>query len=394
MSDELNVHVSSCPAGKLFRESGEYVYRYNDKTPARAFVSLTMPVRKKDYAHPQLHPVFEMHLPEGYLLSIIKKQFAKLTNTDDFGLLQLLAPNIHGRVKFNPGDRSPEKSLSLDTLIHSDNPDLFDELVSRFALRSALSGVQPKVLATVENKATLHLEDYIVKAWGPDYPELALNEYCCMLACKNAGIPVPDFYLSDDESLFIMKRFDLIDDGEALGFEDMCVLQAKQRDEKYSGSYEQVAKSIKTFVSAENKTASMEQFFKMIVLNNLLQNGDAHLKNFGLIYENLDSIRLAPAYDVVCTTAYIRHDISALTLMGSKKWWRRKHLEKFGVQVCDLSGARAKVLYEECLGAIETVHEYIEARLSNETVPAKANLLEHFHALLTNEIAPLKPARQ
>lgn len=391
MSDELDVHVHRRPAGKLFRESGEYVFGYSGEVRTDAFVSLTMPVRKKDYAHPQLHPVFEMHLPEGYLLAVIKKQFAKLTDTDDFGLLRLLAPNIRGRIEYNPADHAGERSLSLDALLHSGNPSLFEELVSRFALSSALSGVQPKVLATVENKATLHLEDYIVKAWGPDYPELALNEYCCMLACKNAGIPVPEFYLSDDESLFIMKRFDLQDSGLALGFEDMCVLQAKQREEKYTGSYEQIAKSIKTFVSAANKTASLEQFFRMIVLNNILQNGDAHLKNFGLVYESIDSIRLAPAYDVVCTTAYIRQDISALTLMDSKKWWPRKHLEKFGVQVCDLGAARTNALYEECLKAVEIVQHYIEERLSQEPVTEKADLLRHLHALITNETATSKP---
>jgi hypothetical protein len=35
-----------------------------------------------------LHPIFEMHLPEGYLLSIIKN-FYKLIDTDDFGSLQV-----------------------------------------------------------------------------------------------------------------------------------------------------------------------------------------------------------------------------------------------------------------------------------------------------------------
>lgn len=392
MSDELDVYVHHQAAGKLFQESGEYVFSYSGEATPDAFVSLTMPVRRKDYTHPQLHPVFEMHLPEGYLLSVIKKQFAKITDTDDFGLLRLLAPNIRGRVEFNRDDHPDESSLGLDTLLHSDNPALFEELVSRFALRSALSGVQPKVLATLENKATLRLEDYIVKAWGPDYPELALNEYCCMLACQHAGIPVPQFYLSDDESLFIMKRFDLKDSGEALGFEDMCVLQAKQREEKYTGSYEQVAKTIKTFVSAENKTASLEQFFKMMILNNILQNGDAHLKNFGLVYESIDSIRLAPAYDVVCTTAYIRQDIPALTLMGSKKWWPRKHLERFGVQVCDLSAAKTRELYQECLRAIEKVQLYIEERLSREAAGAKADLLDHLHTLITNETWTSKPA--
>jgi len=57
----------------------------------------------------------------------------------------------------------------------------------------------------------------------------------------------------------------------------------------------------------------------MMVINTLVQNGDAHLKNFGLLYENIDDIWLAPAYDVVCTTLYIQKDIPALHLLGSKK---------------------------------------------------------------------------
>ena len=154
---------------------------------------------------------------------------------------------------------------------------LFDELVSRFALTSALSGVQPKVLATITNKATLKLDDYIVKSWGKDYKELALNEYYCMKIVKGANIPVPDFYISEDEKLFIMKRFDILDDGRYLGFEDMCVLMAKQRDDKYEGTYEQIARVIKTFVSNKYKKISFVNFFKpkliyFLMLINFLTN--------------------------------------------------------------------------------------------------------------------------
>ena len=385
MGNELNVCVEGRPTGNLFQETDELVFRYNEAALPDQFVSLTMPVRRKDYSHPHLHPVFEMHLPEGYLLSIIKKQFAKITETDDFGLLRLLAPNVRGRVEYARNDQSEKSPLHLDTLLHSGNPGLFEELVSRFALRSALSGVQPKVLAQLENKATLRLDDFIVKAWGADYPALALNEYCCMLACQYAGIPAPEFYLSDDESLFIMKRFDLRDDGSALGFEDMCVLQAKQREDKYTGSYEQIAKTIKTFVCPENKRASLEQFFKMLVISNALQNGDAHLKNFGLVYESISSVRLAPAYDIVCTTAYINQDIPALTLAGSKKWHSRMTLERFGMQACDLTASRVSAVYEECRQAMEKLSPYIATRLTQNPNSEQLTVLEHLQTLIANE---------
>ncbi|MDS1309517.1 type II toxin-antitoxin system HipA family toxin [Marinobacter xiaoshiensis] len=385
MSSELNVCVDGHQTGKLFKETADIVFSYNDSSAPDQFVSLTMPVRRREYSHRYLHPIFEMHLPEGYLLSTIKKQFAKITDTDDLGLLKLLAPSIRGRIEYNRQDQPENNPLHLDTLLHSDNPRLFEELVSRFALRSALSGVQPKVLAQLENKATLRLDDFIIKAWGQDYPALAVNEYCCMLVCKYAGIPVPEFHLSDDESLFIMKRFDLNEDGSALGFEDMCVLQAKQRDDKYTGSYEQIAKTIKTFVSPANKRASLEQFFKMIVISNALQNGDAHLKNFGLIYENAASIRLAPAYDIVCTTVYINQDIPALTLAGSKKWMRREKLERFGIQACELTASRASALYDECRKALGKLRPYLATRLAQATDNEQRKVLEHLQSLIATE---------
>lgn len=381
MIEQLVVRVNQNSVGLLIKEEGAFLFNYEPLTTSDGFVSLTMPVRAKGYVHSHLPPIFEMHLPEGYLLSLIKKQFSKLTQTDDFGLLRLLSSSIRGRVNYahSADIASP---LVLDDILHSEQPELFNELVTRFALKSPLSGVQPKVLVQVENKATLKLDDYIVKAWGQDYPQLALNEFFCMSVVKQAGIAVPEFYLSDDESLFVMKRFDIAEEGDSLGFEDMCVLQAKQRDDKYTGSYEQVAKTIKLFTSADFRTASLQQFFKMVVLNNALQNGDAHLKNFGLIYEDMDSIRLSPAYDVVCTTAYITSDIAALTLLGSKKWWGHEFLIRFGIESCDLTNKQARALYGECEAALDSVYKEILKRLEFELDSDKHQLLTHLASLM------------
>ena len=99
MKDSLEVNVNGKKVGNLVFENNEYIYSYtaDDKND---YISLTMLVRVKSYANKQLHPIFEMHLPEGYLLSIIKKHFSKLTKTDDFGLLKLMSKNIKGRVSY------------------------------------------------------------------------------------------------------------------------------------------------------------------------------------------------------------------------------------------------------------------------------------------------------
>ncbi len=363
-TNELEVFVNKDSVGSLVYENDEYIYKCNNQNK-NDYISLTMPVRSKDYINKSLHPLFEMHLPEGYLLSIIKKHFSKIDKTDDFGLLKIMSSSIKGRVSYKKKNQQKEH-LSLDNLIHPSNKDLFNTLVDKFALTSALSGVQPKVIARVKDKATLPVNEYIVKSWGEDYPNLALNEFYCMQVAKKANLDVPEFYISDDNKLFIMKRFDLSENNKTLGFEDMCVLQAKQRDDKYEGSYEGIARTIKTFVSRRNKKQALENFFKMIVINNFVQNGDAHLKNFGLLYEDINNIKLAPTYDIVSTTMYITKDIPALHLLGSKKWWSKKFLIRFAIESCDLSLKESNELYDKCINSLKKVILEIKEKIKDE----------------------------
>ncbi len=381
--NRLNVNVDSKNAGKFVKENDEFIFLYTNED-IKNFISLIMPVRQKPYIHNKLHPIFEMHLPEGYLLSIIKKHFSKIAKTDDFGLLNIMSSSIKGRISYETDSVIVTNNLTLDDLLHPKSDTLFDELVNKFALNSALSGVQPKVLATIENKTTLKIDDYIVKSWGEDYPELALNEYYCMKIVKLANIEVPEFFISDDERLFIMKRFDKIDDNY-IGFEDMCVLMGKQRDDKYEGSLEQIVKTIKTFVSAQHKKSSLINFFKMTYLNYRLKNGDAHLKNFGLIYSGIDDIKLAPAYDVVSTVVYIKNDIPALLLLGSKKWWDKKYLEKFGIQTCSLTKKEVDNAIFECENAINIVRDNLLKRLEIEKNKNKKEVLGKLIEITNNK---------
>lgn len=163
--DKLNIKVDLINVGKLVKENDEFIFLYTSEN-IKDFISLIMPVRQKPYIHNKLHPIFEMHLPEGYLLSIIKKHFSKLQKTDDFGLLNIMSSSINGRISYETDFIKIANNLTLDDLLHPKSDTLFDELVNKFALNSALSGVQPKVLATIENKATLKIDDYIVKSWG------------------------------------------------------------------------------------------------------------------------------------------------------------------------------------------------------------------------------------
>lgn len=93
-----------------------------------------------------------------------------------------------------------------------------------------------------------------------------------------------------------------------------------------------------------------------------LKNGDAHLKNFGVLYDNAEStVRLSPIYDLVTTTAYKPADILALTLGGTKRWPKSRALIAFARTHCSLTEGRAKQLLEEVAQGVR--HAASEATL-------------------------------
>ena len=174
---------------------------------------------------------------------------------------------------------------------------------------------------------------HIVKLWDPnEYPHLAANEYFCLTAARKCGLEVPPFRLAEDGTALVIDRFDLRMDGTYRGFEDFCALNARRTDEKYRGSYEtQVIKRFAQFANSTHVNEDMEKLFILIALNCALRNGDAHLKNFGIVYDDVQGeARLAPVYDLVTTSVYLPKDSLALTLNGSTRWPTAKELRKLG----------------------------------------------------------------
>ena len=350
-ADTLNVYVNKVENGSLSYENDQYVFNY--KPFANAVVSLTMPVRKASWNSKKLHPIFQMNMPEGALKEVIRNHFSKIQKMDDINTLKLIGPYMLGRVKFNKLI-ADDDTLVLDEILKSSTENLFAELMEKFSIKSGVSGVQPKLLLCAQNKTTMKFEHYIIKSWESEYPQLALNEYFCMRAIQNANLSTPNFYLSDDLSMFVMKRFDVKENGEYLGFEDMCVLTARGTDDKYEGSYEEIVRVIKDVIAPEKRKKALKELFTALVMNHLLQNGDGHLKNYGILYDtDYEDARLSPIYDVITTTVYIKNDIPALKMSGAKLWWREKTYKLFAKQSCGLSNKEYIEIITTCKHAIQ-----------------------------------------
>jgi len=370
--DKLKVYLNKTQNGNLAYEEEQYTFNYT--SDAQDVVSLTMPIRSASWNSKKLHPIFQMNMPEGALKEAIVNHFSKIQTMDDMNLLALIGPYMVGRVKFED-IKTSDNSLKLSNILHSSKQNLFSELMEKFAIRSGISGVQPKLLLKAQNKTTMKFEHYIVKSWESQYPQLALNEYFCMRAIKNAGLKTPEFFLSDDLSMFVMKRFDVKGDESYLGFEDMCVLTARGTAQKYDGSYEDCARVIKDIIPPQRRKESLKILFKAMIMNHLLQNGDGHLKNYGILYEqDFEDAYLAPIYDVVTTTMYVKNDIPALRLSDGKLWWKEKTYKTFAKQSCGISNKEYLDILQDCENAIVTTRKEIN-QYNTDNKSAKEFLL-------------------
>lgn len=378
--DQLLVGTPQGAAGALSREAETYFFQYQARVDPAAEISLTMPHRAEQYRSPKMFPLFEMNLPEGYVLEQLRNRFAKAGRFDPMLLLALTGREAAiGRVSveiLEQGIPTPDAGVPLaDILAWSGAEDLFATLAERYLQRTGISGVQPKLLVPedvrgeVHGKGALTTRELIVKSAGDEYPGLAVNEFVCMSMAKEAGIPVPEFHLSANHQLFVMRRFDRTDDGAALGFEDMAVLMGRSAADKYTGSYGQILRALELFCAPEHVASSKTQLFDQIALSCIVGNGDAHLKNFGVLYTDPQAgdVRMAPAYDIVNTTCYIPEDGLALSLKGNRSLFAaRVDIPDFGHE-CGVEDPEQRI--GELMEACET------------TLHVHADLLQDYPAL-------------
>ncbi len=370
----IKVWTDGAESGLLDRRGDRgstFVYLPN-AAPERA-VSVSMPVRLSSWDTTiGLIPIFEMNLPEGVLRERLRLAFAKATGTfDDFDLLSIVGRSQVGRIRYTGETEQLNEDVpfqSVDEILaRRRDGDLFRYLLDKFASFSGISGVQPKFLVRDE-EASAALKDakprlsqtyrgatHIVKIWEPnEYPQLAANEHFCLTVARKCGLDVPPYRLAEDGMALVIDRFDLRPDGAYRGFEDFCVLNARRTDEKYRGSYEtSIMKRFLDFANSLHVNEDMERLFTLIALNCALRNGDAHLKNFGIVYDHvLGEARLAPVYDLVTTAAYLPKDSMALTLNGSTRWPGWKELRRLGETRMGGTPSRIKQILERIDDAI------------------------------------------
>lgn len=148
------------------------------------------------------------------------------------------------------------------------------------------------------------------------------------------------------------------------------------------------------FISPAALPEAREQYALMIAYACAIENGDAHLKNFAVIYESPEhEIRLSPAFDIVSTTPYLPRDTLALTLGGTKSFPSRDSLLKLMRNITSRSVSATSELLDRIVRGVSVA--IADARLYGKRHATARRFSDRLIAVMTRGLDRLgyKPVR-
>ena len=324
-------------------------------TTMPSFPNATKTLGRPWITQQQLHPLFSNLLPEGAYREYLA-QTLKVHPNNEFPLFRQLSQDLPGALVAGP--LAPEQ-VPAGLLLHRDSVQPVLKPWTPARTHFSLAGVQMKFSMKHRDgryllpvSSTLgdgqELGDWIIKTPSTRHPWVPLNEYTAMQLARLAGVEIPEIRLvplADLEGLppinlpqetyaFAIRRFDRSEQ-QRIHTEDFAQILFKYPHEKYSSAnYEQLGRILYRFTG--RGLVNVQQLARRLLVNLLLANGDAHLKNWTLHYPDRQTPELAPAYDILTTKAYIADEQEAsLNLGGTKLWYEIgwAHFEAWSKQV-------------------------------------------------------------
>ena len=299
---------------------------------------------RRSRARERLPDFFANLIPEGRLRELIE-QTTEVEAGDDLALLAYVGADLPGAAIVRPF----EGEELVSEAHRGEAPEEGAEQVPREdevgdGLRFSLAGVQLKLSMLREGeKLTLPVRDqagnWIVKFDSPSFPHLPANEYSVMEWARAAGFDVPECHLHElgdlDQTIGLLsvvrqlveqgtrvlavRRYDRTN-GERVHQEDFAQVAGLPPAKKYEHiQHEDIALLVRRFIDED----AVDEYVRRLVLTVATGNGDAHLKNWSLIYPDRVKAAWSPLYDQVATVAWhVPARALALNLGGVKDFGR------------------------------------------------------------------------
>lgn len=215
-----------------------------------------------------------------------------------------------------------------------------------------------------------------------------------MHLAKLAGVTIPDIRLVEvdkldqlpainlpnEEYALASRRFDR-NDGNRIHMEDFAQILVKYPADKYrSANYQQIAKILYNYT--EDGLGDVQQLARRLLVNILLANGDAHLKNWSVLYTDTVTPALSPAYDIVTTRIFMGDERSFALNLGINQDWYNATFAQFEYWA-NKSDIPWRAIRPHLLDTLDKARSTWPAALKDLPMDEthKAGLIEHWQSL-------------
>jgi serine/threonine-protein kinase HipA len=316
---ELHVLLDDAEVGRVQETDAGLRFAY-----ARAWldtgyaISRSLPLREAPY-DAEATRFFGNLLPEGGVRTAITRRLG-LSEDHDFALLRAIGRECAGALRIvdaagrraKPGRPRP---ITADELAKWSRGGGYAAAVGEH-LRLSLAGAQDK-LGVVLVGDTLALpagaspSTHLLKLPNRDFAALPQNEALVLALARRIGLPVVESRLlvARGPALLLVTRYDrTASPVRRRHQEDLCQALGVDRRRKYEAdggpSFARCVVLVRDH--SVQPLPDVRALLRWLAFCVVVGNRDNHAKNLSLLRDDAGRWRLAPFYDLVCTTAYPR----------------------------------------------------------------------------------------
>lgn len=321
--DSLIVYLNDIPVGRLTDDGKTMSFVYDQAYAADAHnkpLSHTIPLSGESYGAEVMEPFLSGLLPEDIIRTRIGR-ILQIPRDNTFALLKAIGGDCAGAIAFYPEGMRPQfGEPRFRRLSDAEAGAILDALpkkplsIGEDGFRISGAGAQDKLIACWKSGAVeLPLDGtpstHIIKTAIFDYPDSVENECYSMWLARACGLDCAKCSIAviGGRRRYVCERFDRIEENgrvRRLHQEDFCQLlhiDPKRKYEAVGGPG--IAASMALMRELSLAASDTLEFLRRIVFAFLLGNGDAHGKNYSVLYRG-HTVSLSPMYDIMSTAIY------------------------------------------------------------------------------------------
>lgn len=345
----LNVYLHNVLVGELTSDRGTLSFHYHEdylQNPNAQKVSAALPLRSQVFDHADAYAYFSGLLPDESVRYRLAK-YLGLSERNSFSLLAVIGGECAGAVSLRPPKANADPIKGSDNLYRILGDDEANDILSSLqqmpmlageeGIRISGAGAQDKLMvAFVDGQLAIPQGDapstHIIKPAISYLDQSVQNEFFCMRLALKLGLKAPKVAILwvTGKPYYLIERYDRIQDGDKhwlrLHQEDFCQALGMPPEIKYESEGGPNVSDCFAFLDHRIKSGQMNikaklDLFRYLLFHFLIGNGDAHAKNFSILYLS-GSEELAPVYDALCTMIYGHENKARLAMKigGSKRF--------------------------------------------------------------------------